>query len=67
MHERFGLKEVCMLNTEDLDLSDRLNRVSLLAGRYLENVLQDGDILAVSCGSTLLEAGQHFHPKKAFQ
>jgi hypothetical protein len=26
MQERFGLKEVCILNTEDLGLSDRLNR-----------------------------------------
>lgn len=64
IRERFGLKEVYILNTGELDPSDRLNRVSLLAGRYLENVLQDGDILAVSWGSTLLEVAQNFHPTK---
>lgn len=64
MRERFGLKEVCILNTGNLDISDRLSRVSLLAGRYLENVLQDGDILAVSWGSTLLEVSRNFRPTK---
>jgi DNA-binding transcriptional regulator LsrR (DeoR family) len=64
MRERFGLKEVCILNTGELDHSDRLNRVSLLAGRYLENILEDGQILAVSWGSTLLELAQNFHPTK---
>lgn len=64
MQERFGLKEVCILNTSQLDLSDRLQRVSILAAKYLENVLQDGDVLAVSWGSTLLEVGRNFHPEK---
>lgn len=64
MQERFSLKEVCILNTSDLDLSDRLKRVSILAAKYLENVLQDGDVLAVSWGSTLLEVGRNFHPEK---
>jgi len=64
MQERFGLKEVCILNTSDLDLSDRLQRVSILAAKYLENTLQDGDVMAVSWGSTLLEVGRNFHPEK---
>lgn len=64
MIKRFCLKEVCILNTKELDLNDRLRRVSILAARYLENVLQDGDILAVSWGSTLLEVAQNFHPTK---
>lgn len=62
--ETFSLKEVCILNTKELDLSDRLYRLSILAGRYLENVLQDGEVLAVSWGSTLLEVGKNFHPTK---
>jgi DNA-binding transcriptional regulator LsrR (DeoR family) len=64
MMETFSLKEVCILNTKELDLSDRLYRLSILAGRYLENVLQDGEVLAVSWGSTLLEVGKNFHPTK---
>jgi deoxyribonucleoside regulator len=64
LQETFSLKEVRVLNTRELDLSDRLYRVSILAGKYLENVLQNGEILAVSWGSTLLEVGRNFHPSK---
>lgn len=64
MQERFLLKEVCILNTRELDLSDRLQRVSKLAARYLENILHDGEVLAVSWGSTLLEVGRNFRPTK---
>lgn len=64
MQDQFGLKEVCILDTSELDLNDRLNRISLLAAKYIESTLQDGDILAVSWGSTLLEVGQNFHPTR---
>jgi deoxyribonucleoside regulator len=66
MRDRFGLKEACILNTSHVDLNDRLNRVCLLAGKYIESVLQDGDILAVSWGNTILEVGQNFHPTRRF-
>ena len=61
---QFGLKEAHILDTSELDLNDRLTRVSLLADKYIESTLQDGDILAISWGSTLLEVGQNFHPTR---
>ena len=64
LQDRFGLKEACILNTSLMDLNERLNRVSLLAGKYIESVLQDGDILAVSWGNTILEVAQNFHPTR---
>jgi deoxyribonucleoside regulator len=66
LRDRFGLKEASILNTAHVDYNDRLNRVSLLAGKYIDSVLQDGDIVAVSWGSTILEVGQNFHPTRRF-
>jgi deoxyribonucleoside regulator len=66
LRDRFGLKEACILNTSKLEFNDRLNRLSLLAGKYIESVLQDGDILAVSWGNTILEVGQNFRPTRRF-
>lgn len=62
MRDSFGLKEAWILNTTEIDLSDRLNQVGLLAGKYLEKTLQDSGVVAVSWGSTLLEVVRNFHP-----
>lgn len=61
LKERFALKEVQVLETTHLPADEILGRVSLLAARYLDANLTEGDVLAMSWGSTLREIVQMFN------
>jgi deoxyribonucleoside regulator len=64
LKECFGLKEALVLDTARLRQGDILRRVSLLAAKYLDANLQDGDILAMSWGNTLYEIVRAFTPSR---
>src|SRR5919202_5415926 len=45
LHERFALKEAQVLKTTEFNAQNTLTQSSLLAARFLEENLRDGDIL----------------------
>ena len=53
IEERYGLKTVIVVDNDDLDDDEVKWRVGDAAGRYLLEILGDGDILGVSLGSTI--------------
>jgi deoxyribonucleoside regulator len=62
--ERFRLKEARVLKTTGLSSHAAPIRVSQLAAKYLEENLQDGDILAMSWGTTLYQVVQNLQPAR---
>ncbi len=64
LKERFSLKDALILETSHVPASDIIRRVSLLAARYIDGNLRDGDVLAMSWGGTLREIVQVFAPSQ---
>jgi deoxyribonucleoside regulator len=62
LQERFGLQQALVLHTAELRADDILQRVCLLAAKYLDANLNNGDVLGISWGGTLHELVQNFHP-----
>jgi DNA-binding transcriptional regulator LsrR (DeoR family) len=54
LRDRFGLRDAVVIPTGSEDDGERTRMVGAAAARYLESVLEDGDILAVSWGVTML-------------
>jgi DNA-binding transcriptional regulator LsrR (DeoR family) len=53
LEEEFGLRAALVIDNDDLDEEEAKRRVADAAGRYLLEVLSDGDVLGVSLGSTI--------------
>jgi DNA-binding transcriptional regulator LsrR (DeoR family) len=53
IEERYGLKTAIVVDNDNLDDDEVKRRVGDAAGRYLLDVLNDGDALGVSLGSTI--------------
>jgi DNA-binding transcriptional regulator LsrR (DeoR family) len=53
IEERYGLKTAIVVDDDDLDDDEVKRRVGDAAGRYLLDILNDGDALGVSLGSTI--------------
>ena len=53
LEERYGLKAAIVIDNDDLDDDEVKRRVGDAAGRYLLEILKDGDVLGVSLGSTI--------------
>ena len=53
LEERYGLKAAIVIDNDDLDDEEAKRRVGDAAGRYLLEILKDGDVLGVSLGSTI--------------
>ncbi|MGH3041638.1 MAG: sugar-binding transcriptional regulator [Gaiellaceae bacterium] len=53
IEERYGLNAVIVVDNDGLDDDEIKRRVADAAGRYLVDVLADGDVLGVSLGSTV--------------
>ncbi|MBA3261004.1 MAG: sugar-binding transcriptional regulator [Thermoleophilaceae bacterium] len=53
IEERFGLKAVIVVDNDGLEEEEVKLRVADAAGRYLIDLLEDGDVLGISLGSTV--------------
>ncbi len=53
LEERYGLKTALVVDNDNLEDVEIKRRVADAAGRYLLEVLNDGDVLGVSLGSTV--------------
>lgn len=53
LEERFGLRAAIVVDSEDTGGGEARQRVADAAGRYLCDVLTDGDVLGISLGSTV--------------
>ena len=53
LEKRFGLRAAIVIDTEDASDADARLRAGDAAGRYLCEVLADGDVLGISLGSTV--------------
>lgn len=53
LEERYGLKTAIVVDNDNLEDVEIKRRVADAAGRYLLEVLNDGDVLGVSLGSTV--------------
>src|SRR6185312_10565158 len=59
IEERYSLKTVIVVDNDNLDDDEVKRRVGDAAGRYLLEVLSDGDMLGVSLGSTIQALVDH--------
>jgi DNA-binding transcriptional regulator LsrR (DeoR family) len=64
LQNHFRLREARILKTTALSRNAVLSRVGLLAAKFLEKNLRDGDVLAMSWGTTLREVVENFHPAR---
>lgn len=63
IEERFGLDVVKVVKTEDIDSEVfRRQQVAKLAARYINSILNDNDVLAISWGRHLYEIAQQWEP-----
>jgi DNA-binding transcriptional regulator LsrR (DeoR family) len=62
IQEKFGLREVRVLETRDSDYSLSLRRLGALAARLLSQHLKCGATLGLSWGEALYEVGNAFRP-----
>ena len=53
LQDEFGLRAALVVDNDDLDEEEAKLRVADAAGRYLLEILSDGDVLGVSLGSTI--------------
>jgi deoxyribonucleoside regulator len=53
LEERYGLKTAIVVDNDDLAADEVKRRVGDAAGRYLLDILGDGDVLGLSLGSTI--------------
>src|SRR5919198_3184894 len=53
LEERYALRAALVVDDDHLDEDELKLRVADAAGRYLVDVLEDGDVLGVSLGSTI--------------
>jgi deoxyribonucleoside regulator len=53
LEEEFGLRAALVVDNDDLEEEEAKRRVADAAGRYLLEILSDGDVLGVSLGSTI--------------
>ncbi len=53
IEDRYGLRAAIVVDNDDLEDSEIRRRVGDAAGRYLLEILKDGDVLGVSLGNTV--------------
>jgi deoxyribonucleoside regulator len=53
LEQRFGLRAAIVVDSEDIDAGEAKLRAADVAGRYLADVLSDGDVLGISLGSSV--------------
>ena len=62
LEEMYGLKEVLIVDSVD-DPDEQRDLLGRAAGQYVENTIQDGNIVGLSMGSTLYQVVAHIdHP-----
>ena len=53
LEQRFGLRAAIVVDSEDIERDEAKLRAADVAGRYLADVLADGDVLGISLGSSV--------------
>ena len=69
LQQRYGLRDALVLSGNEGDAGETLRRVGELAARFLERVLDEIDVLAISWGTALREVvkGLHTPPRRSIE
>ncbi|PYZ92269.1 RNA polymerase subunit sigma-70 [Salipaludibacillus keqinensis] len=63
LQKKFGLKKVLIAHTPEDDETKTKQYLGRLAAQYLNEIVQDGDIIGVTWGTTIHEVAKELKPK----